>query len=734
MSWARGHILPTSADRDPSGVPIIVVRLPAVAPTQLSLTRAPSPDRWIGIASPEPRRPMMRKVEHIAGPLRTYVAEVASTLRLERRDFEQLYAPRASRLGFQVASDGLAERAAWALAAQWLVGYVSGSLPPNATLADAEDWFLRDESGLPRFAPSMTTAHALQGGDRDQLFALLPYLLDPLAPATRRCVMKRGDLLEDRLARKAAGIFYTPADVAQYMADTAKTSHVQHCLDPACGTGVFLRAAQGLDGRVEAYGCDIDPLVAEPCAFVLLANELRAIERAHPWRLWHLHRLNIATVDSLLLVPGSELDDVARRSRSRELEHVRASLVRGETPPPARVHAPHYALGDLFPALGDGADVVLCNPPYARLADHPDRGRLIRSFASLNDCHGRSTIEMSGPFVEHAWRLTKPGAGRAAIVVPLSVAFNSTAQFRALRGAMYEQPGEWRCAFFDRTPDALFGDDVKTRNAILFYDAAGPRGLATTPVLRWTSRTRSRFFETIRFTAVGQMGGEAPIPKLGGDGEARLYAAARSSAGRFGDCVIELVAARGSNGCPSPSNAVYVAPTAYNWLSCSRSLDAWSGQDDVSSSALTRIEFSNTETADAAYAVLCSRLVYWLWRGEGDAFHVTRGFLRDLPLPVGSLSRGTRAALGELGAALWESVAARPVVSVNKGRRTIGFSASAAPELLDKIDSVLLRAFSLTEAIGTFELASWHETNVVVDPTDAARASRLGRTEEWSRA
>ena len=81
-----------------------MARLPAVAPTQLSLIRAPTPDRWIALASPEPRRPMMRKVEQIAGPLRAYVADLASTLRLKRDDFEQLYAPRVSRLGFQVAS------------------------------------------------------------------------------------------------------------------------------------------------------------------------------------------------------------------------------------------------------------------------------------------------------------------------------------------------------------------------------------------------------------------------------------------------------------------------------------------------------------------------------------------------------------------------------------------------------------------------------------------------------
>jgi hypothetical protein len=712
---------------------IIVVWVRAVAPTQLSLTRTPALDEWIRLASPEPRSPMMRKVEQIAGPLRAYVATVASALQPERADFELLYAPRASGLGFQVAEDELAERAAWALAAQWIVGFVVGALSRNTTLAEAETWFLGDDPALPRLGPPIKMSRAVQDSNRDLLFALLPYLLDPLAPATRRCVMKSSELLGDRLARKAAGVYYTPADVAQFMADTAGALHMRHCLDPACGTGVFLRAAQGRGGTVDVYGCDIDPLVPEPCAFVLLADELRAIEAGHPWRRWHLHRLNLATVDSLFLECGSLLDDVARRLRRHELEHARERLSLGEAPPPSQVHAAHYALADLFPDLIDGADLVLCNPPYAPLAENAGRKRLIESFASLSECSGHSHIDTSGPFVEQAWKLIKPDSGRAAVVVPLSVAFNSTPQFRGLRRAMYGQRGEWRCAFFDRTPDALFGDDVKTRNAILFYDAARPRRLATTPILRWTSRTRSRFFASIRFTAVGEIGDRPPIPKLGSDVEARLYATIRAPGGRFGDCVVGLEAARWIDERESPPNVVYVAPTAYNWLSCARSLDAGRDQNDVSSSAYTRLQFPDAETADAAYAILCSRLVYWLWRVEGDAFHVTRAFLRDLPLPITSLDGATRALLADLGAALWSSVEACPVLSVNKGRRTIGFAATAAPELLDKIDRVLFEAFSLN-AIGALELAAWHEANVVVDPSDAARASRLGRTEEWSHA
>jgi SAM-dependent methyltransferase len=676
---------------------------------------------------------MMRKVEQLAGPLRAYVANLASEMRIERLEFERLYAPRAGRLGFRVAAGQVAQRAAWGIAAQWLVGYAVGSLSSDATLADAEDWFLDAETGLPRFAPPIEMVREIQASPRDQLFALLPYLLDPLAPATRRCLLKSNESLDDRLTRKAAGIYYTPADVAQYMADNAGAFDAASCLDPACGTGVFLRAAQAR-GVPAAFGCDSDPLVAEPCAFVLLANELRAIERAHPWRRWHMHRLNLATVDSLLVVPGSRLDDVSQRSRAREIEEARASLWSGETPPPAPEHAPGHALGELFPDLVDGADLVLCNPPYARLRDHPERERLSENFASLSHGGSRSTIETSTPFVEHGWGLTKAGSGRAAIVVPLSMAFNSTAQFRSLRGAMSQQAGEWRCAFFDRTPDALFGDDVKTRNAILFYDAGAPKGLQTTPLLRWTSRTRSRFFETIQFTAAGRLDGYEPIPKLGNADEARLYLAIRSLGGRLGDSFVGVKAVRVEEAPPATPTGVFVAPTAYNWLSCSRSLEAWRGDDAVSSSPLTLIELPSSESADLVYALLCSRLVYWLWRVEGDAFHVTRGFLRDLPFTLSRLPGATRSALAELGSSLWAGVNDRPITSVNKGRRTIGFSAAAAPDLQAQIDDLVLRSFSLSDHAPGVDLGRWYDTNVVVDPTDAARASRLARSQEWPRA
>ena len=56
----------------------------------------------------------------------------------------------------------------------------------------------------------------------------------------------------------------------------------------------------------------------------------------------------------------------------------------------------------------------------------------------------------------------------ASLVVPLSIAYHQRADYAGCRQAMVIKGGKWRFAFFDREPQALFGEDVKTRNAILF--------------------------------------------------------------------------------------------------------------------------------------------------------------------------------------------------------------------------------------------------------------------------
>lgn len=674
---------------------------------------------------------MTAKIERVAGPFRELIAQVADRLELPEADFRAVYAPRFSRLGFEIDEETLQLRAAQALAAQWLVAYSTGALPLSTSLRGAETWFLGEQRCFPHFAPPYCPQDALGDLSPTDAFALLPYLLDPYAPATRRCVMKDGGLIADRRARKAAGVYYTPADLANHMARGASPWDAQTCLDTACGSGVFLRAASMLGGEgLRVFGCDIDPLAAEMSAFVLLAtSRARSDGGPSPWARWHLCRGDLATIDSLLLRAGTSCSELEIKSRRRERERVRQALVDGQDPPTTQENQASLWLGDLFPELADGCDVFLSNPPYARLGEHPALVQIADLHASFRDASPTPSTNVFPPFVEHTWRLTRVDTGRAATVVPLSLASGTGQHLRALRREMSAQPGRWRVSCFDRAPDALFGDDVKTRNAIVEYRAEGERGVETTGLMRWTSRSRARFLATIEHSELRGLAIEPFVTKLGSDAEVSLYRTLRARQGGFGasfralDRIDPAAAAR-----EEAPTAVYVAPTAYNWLGCARSFAPWADRTDLGGSPLTRIEFESTTAADAAHAILSSRLTLWLWRVEGDGFHVSQRFVRSIPFDLGHMPSGSRGGLARLGAALWEAVARRPLVSVNKGKRTLTFSPDHAPDLLDQIDRALLSALDLGQAEIDFDLRSWRERLVVVDPTEQRRLSLMSRT------
>ena len=81
------------------------------------------------------------------------------------------------------------------------------------------------------------------------------------------------------------------------------------------------------------------------------------------------------------------------------------------------------------------------------------------------------------------------------------------------------------------------------------------------------------------------------------------------------------------------TNSVFVGSTAYNWLVLYRESNA---DGRVNS---RRLVAECREQADWAYAVLGSGLVYWLWRVEGDGFHVPADMVGEPPLPVGRMRR-----------------------------------------------------------------------------------------------
>src|SRR5207244_309456 len=114
--------------------------------------------------------------------------------------------------------------------------------------------------------------------------------------------------------KRAEGVFYTPPDVAEYMAGvcfSALSSEViPRVFNPACGTGVFLRAAlreiqrrhperNAFSLAAEClFGADIDPWPLDVTAYVLFADtwvdRVQIPPDAAPVKAWSRLRTNLA--------------------------------------------------------------------------------------------------------------------------------------------------------------------------------------------------------------------------------------------------------------------------------------------------------------------------------------------------------------------------------------------------------------------------------------------------------
>lgn len=658
----------------------------------------------------------MRAVEELALPIRAAVTRVAGAL-VAPENYLAVFAPRVTGLGFRVRPNELRMRAARAIVAEWLTALALGEITTEASLRDAEQWFY-GATRLPRMAPDVAPPE-VEATSSELVFALLPYVLDSLRPGTRREVLRDASASQDRSTRKQLGAFYTPGDVAARMVELAFPGAGDTCFDPTCGTGVFLRHA--VMAGVEAthvFGCDIDPGVADAAAFsVLAAAARRKIESTSPWATWHEVRMNLATVDALQL---SRSDAPVNEARGREVQSARHALREGSFLPAASTGAFNCLLEHAFPTLAGGATVLLSNPPYAPIGE----GALnldSPQYESLKGKPATAATRAEALLVEHLWRLTNPLTGRGAVVLPLSVASSSRPEFVGLRQTIQARGGAWSFFFFDRAPDALFGDDVKTRNTIAVYRAASNHSHSTTRLLRWTSRTRREFLERLVATPV-KVDLDEQIPKIGSQQEAALYEAVRRPSGRL---VGDIVAARSVVPTITRVNPaeIYVAATAYNWIGTAREASAFIERGHTSGNSLLALAFADEELADAAYAVLSSRYVYWLWRVESDGFHVTRRFIEELPFSLQAVSTAVPY-LAALGRQLWLEALEEATASVNKRRVTISFPALQAPTL-DAVDGALVEAFRLGEMARLCDVRSWHNNVVVVDFTEPRRRRAL---------
>ena len=587
------------------------------------------------------------------------------------------------------------ELVGWALVGMWAVARVS---EPNTELdlLSAEELFFRD---FPRTA---SLSASIEGSTRtaaqqqlatvepNELLELLPYVLERHGPGTRRSVLRDPADVTARDAKKQSGIFYTPSDVADYVISITDLGGSATVIDPACGTGVFLlamlrsrvRSGNALTVLSSLYGVDVDAFAVQAAAFVLTAECLRHNAADVPAKLWHSARLNLAVHDSLDLPLTNESSDAHERrvrseARLEARERAMAALTRSTVAMSRR-----SPVGP-FPEVEGGFRSVVANPPYAPLGVRSDFDRLASRFETLR--HPRPTAATNSfvPFVELMWRL---GArqSKACMVVPMSIGYNSSGRIRALREAIGASSANWTFRFFDRTPDALFGDDVKQRIAIVSRDTTEPgSSICTSALKRWSSvHRRGLFMAMPRPVLLRESNISAGIPKIGSEDELGWYEALRKRRGRLSKFV-----SRESDGTVAYKRTVGIGMTAYNWFVLYR--EALARPDP------TRCQWLRTASDDVAdwlYAVLASRLTYWLWRVDGDGFHVPWSFVAGLPYAWAETDLDRE--LASAGRRLWSEAQKAPVRSINRGRVTISYRLTGLPSL-DLIDSLVVESLGL---------------------------------------
>jgi methylase of polypeptide subunit release factors len=477
----------------------------------------------------------------------------------------------------------------------------------------------------------------------------------------------------ERVTKRRKGIFYTPSDVADYLVE--ETVNRQQPLtedlknltwfDPAVGTGCLLQSVlykiansdfsltaddAVLYSASRLFGTDVSPAALQSAVYglIVLCHHGKALQASRLHEHLTLLRDNFALVDATTL---NSREDLSR----------------------------------VFPALKNGASCLISNPPYSRALSSISAQASLLDEQLTADKTGHSLYLRFLPLVA---KLCNQERGSGAIVVPLSLAYSTHSQIKKSRVEMLATHGSWWLAHFDRTPDSLFGDDVKTRNTIVTF-AREPDGrvgsMYSSDLIRWSSRSRESLFNNICYAPVSSLGINGVIPKTGTSfGQSLAKTLGRRKGRALGYSLNRI------NGFPSTAAEYCLrsATTAYNWLPVERLVTAESA----------KYQYWKAETpllASAAFAVLHSRISYWLWRVWGDGFHLTDRFITSLPFALGDWSLTIQTKLADLGDSLWSLMLTNQLVSKNAGVERISYCPYNGWDIIGEIDRVLVSTLDL---------------------------------------
>ncbi|MDF2892078.1 MAG: hypothetical protein K0R80_2445 [Clostridia bacterium] len=596
--------------------------------------------------------------------------------------------------------------------------------------------------------------------------SLVPYILECFEYEDTKKNKDSTALLDEK--KKLHGIYYTPDDVVTYIVDNTVSSQIENLkilnssenipesqltnnlkvIDTSCGTGVFLIksiariveeyrsliSSQTYSSNIKCplalsianniYGIDKSKTAVVSCIFLIIITNIEILLESDfsPYQIYLLALLNIRCGDAItstdITMQGfTERENIittASLYRVSMKEQIFSNMISGieeriGSTPSVDSYNPNfgfwfqYEFPEVF-LMNDGFSCIIGNPPYAKASEG---NLLIEQTHSYAAAANMISSNIYTYFVENMVRLSARKSF-SGLIVPLSIAYSSSKEFMNLRQFIEVDQSSWRFAFFDRSPDSLFGDDVKTRASIIFRSASDEynRSIKTTKLNRWNSINRDSLFENITFSNNIPYSIQYEIPKIQTDLEIKVLNILKSSKSRLGKSFKTVSKDRllyNSNN----DNYLYFSNTGYNWIPVFLEPPiSWDKNgNEIISSSIWAVECKFNKYL--LYSLVTSTISYWLWIVHGDIFHLSKKFVDSLPYDQDSFSKEATEALTKLGESLWNEVKQNKIYKNNAGKKIGNYTYIQSQKTIYEINQIIIRELNLPSTFD-ISLKKWY--------------------------
>ncbi len=496
---------------------------------------------------------------------------------------------------------------------------------------------------------------------------LLNYALEALEYNTNEYfkVKVSGGARRANIKKKNQGVYYTPIDVVDFMVSRCISSVSPHIpfptiIDFSCGSGVFLlQSFLNLEKKLNPNHCfDTSVELLTKC-------------------IWGVD-ISQAAIDCCKAVFLQYYIDEYSDDFSRFFEvgyALRHSLFVGDATQLQIVYSSHKELPQTY-------NCIIGNPPY--VSEGKDSNLFI-------------------PFVENLITHSS-GTSCSALVLPLSVCYSQGRKYVELRERMSANSGEWIFLNYDRSPDSLFGDQVKTRNTILFHNThQAATTLTTTRLQRWTSEHRDQLFKKQELCDISNLKISKYVPKISCPLEKQAFEVINRGHSSLKELCV-----------PYPSeHTLVVNGTAYNWICAYDHFPP--STDEKGNPYLSNTSkiyyFPDEIRRDFCIALLSNRIAYWYWVAIGDGFHLNSSFLSDYRVSWNCFTALQQEELCKLGNAYSQRVKDHPTVSFNAGKKIVNYSHWDAMEIIRRVEEIIIAALNLPTTFASY-IEDWYHNQV----------------------